>query len=309
MDVTSDEDFLTQLSLDLDIPLYLNPGEDELSLLNSHFDKSPEEILSDIASPPYNMDECLKEDSELNNQVDFPTGYNPLNFCNQSYIKSENSISSESEKSTSPVQSDFIIKEEIQLKTPPLSPNSVVVNTNNIKDIQDNIIYSQPVQILTTQHGTLTNVPSKQIPIVPKPKISLPTNPNKVVVLTPDIKPVITSPQAPKVIIVENVNLSKKIPQIKVEPITPITKSVNVVPSVMVNPVNRFSASTTIDPRILKKQQRKIKNRESASLSRKRKKDYMTSLEEQVKELSAENKRLQVVSYNLLLFLVMKFHI
>lgn len=294
MDVTSDEDFLTQLSLDLDIPLYLNPGEDELNLLNSHFDKSPQEILSEIASPPYIMEDYSKEDNDMSSP-EFSTTYNSSVFSNyQSSIKSENSNSScSSEKSISPVQTNTLIKEEIRIKTPPLSPSSVVVNSSGINKYASKIIYKQPLQILTSHSGNLATVPSKQIPIVPKTQISLSKNQNNVVVLNTDIKPVITSHQTAKVLVVENVNLSETIPQMKVEP---ITTSVSVVPNVMVNTLNRYTASTTIDPRILKKQQRKIKNRESASLSRKRKKDYMTSLEEKVKELSAQNKKLHMVS-------------
>lgn len=51
-----------------------------------------------------------------------------------------------------------------------------------------------------------------------------------------------------------------------------------------------------IDDRTLKKQMRMIKNRESACLSRKKKKDYVTSLEARISDLSKENQQLKSVS-------------
>lgn len=50
-----------------------------------------------------------------------------------------------------------------------------------------------------------------------------------------------------------------------------------------------------IDDRTIKKQMRMIKNRESACLSRKKKKEYVTTLESRLMDLSKENQHLKSV--------------
>lgn len=51
-----------------------------------------------------------------------------------------------------------------------------------------------------------------------------------------------------------------------------------------------------IKQKALKKQQRMIKNRESAYLSRKKRKEYVSSLEKQISDLQEQNRQLKTVS-------------
>uniref|UniRef100_A0A6P4ED16 Cyclic AMP-dependent transcription factor ATF-6 alpha-like n=1 Tax=Drosophila rhopaloa TaxID=1041015 RepID=A0A6P4ED16_DRORH len=65
------------------------------------------------------------------------------------------------------------------------------------------------------------------------------------------------------------------------------------------SPKFEFYNTLTIDEKIYKKQQRMIKNRESASLSRKKRKDYVFSLETRINKLEREYDSLKLVSKNI----------
>lgn len=130
-----------------------------------------------------------------------------------------------------------------------------------------------------------------------KASVQFPAQNMKIISAVPNLQipnvgeqPVCNVSTAP--IVVQNETQRRQPIVIKKEPQSCPSLVINGESSDLIN----FSGRQESEIKALKRQQRMIKNRESACLSRKKKKEYVTSLEKQISDLQDENKQLRNVS-------------
>lgn len=187
------------------------------------------------------------------------------------------SQSSSDGSGSGPYRNNIEIKTEIGLDTPPVSPQlPQVINTR--KETTRIPIQPKLACAITPAKNKRKLIPANNT----TEKLIIKTMDDVVKATT---APTTTTPTKPinnnnsKMVVLENVPVMN----FQLSPVS--------VPVIYTD--QDHSNVFSIDAKALKRQQRMIKNRESACLSRKKKKDYLMSLEKEVADLKLENKKLK----------------
>ncbi|XP_064649146.1 cyclic AMP-dependent transcription factor ATF-6 alpha-like isoform X2 [Lineus longissimus] len=250
---------------------------------------------------------ALREENSLNRSSSSDSGIASDLGVKHEPLSPASSFSSDSDSAGSNMDCQILSSEPsclntcIKLENPPLTPprdpNDIIspLSMHNFCRSNQPIttpmhatsIKTEPLASHKTRNG-ITQILNNKVKIVPKPVVTttcLPTTlqngtPGKPLILTPDEFARLTAQ-----------GVLKFQPPLDAKPVLKtVAPDTTQVTGTATNSTY-YSAEPTV--KVMKRQQRMIKNRESACLSRRRKKEYVTSLEDRMKQFNQENERLK----------------
>uniref|UniRef100_A0A8I5YQW1 Activating transcription factor 6 beta n=1 Tax=Pongo abelii TaxID=9601 RepID=A0A8I5YQW1_PONAB len=233
---------------------------------------------------------------------------------------SSSSLSSESSRlSTEPSSEALGVGEVLHVKTESLAPPlcllgddptssfetvqiNVVPTSDDSSDVQTKIEPVSPCSSINSEASLFSSdmgpspdgssgkaLPTRKPPLQPKPVVltTVPVPPRAVppsttVLLQPLVQP---PPVSPVVLIQGAIRVQPEGPA----PSLPRPERKSIVPA----PMPGNSCPPEVDAKLLKRQQRMIKNRESACQSRRKKKEYLQGLEARLQAVLADNQQLR----------------